>query len=158
MSSATQKNDLTLHLSELLKSLTEFYDILNAEAKCLLSADSALLYDISKQKEQQSNDITLLIQQLESTFQLPSNLLELQNSAELKSQPYSTQNLVEKILTLSESCKNMNVRNGITIQALFNINAQMIELLSGNESPSVSLYNATGSKKHSGTKSSLGKA
>ncbi len=158
MSSATQQNDLTLHLSELLASLTKFYDVLGAESNALFNNDSALLFEISQQKEAQSNQISLQIKQLESSFGLPTNLVTLQNSDELKSQPRSAQQVLEKIIELSESCKELNMRNGITIQALFNLNSQMIEILSGNESPSVSLYNATGAKKHGGTKSSLGKA
>lgn len=158
MSTAAQKNDLTLHLSELLASLTKFYDVLGAESKALLNNDSALLFEISQQKEARSNQISLQIKQLESSFGLPTHLVTLQNSDELKSQSRNTQQILEKIIELSESCKELNMRNGITIQALFNLNSQMIEILSGNESPSVSLYNATGAKKHGGTKSSLGKA
>lgn len=158
MLSASQKNDLTLHLSELLTSLNKFYDILGAESKALLNNDSALLFEISQQKESQSNQISTQIKQLKSSFGLPTNLLELQNTDTLKSHPANTLQVLAKIINLSESCKELNIRNGITIQALFNLNSQMIEILSGNESPSVSLYNATGAKKHGGTKSSLGKA
>lgn len=159
MSQTVHPHDLTLHLNELFEKLTKFHSILENEAQLLKQHDLNSLVDLLTQKQTQSEQINNLVQQIETQFDLPSNLNELSKHIELQKFPQTTQQNLIKIVEVAEVCRNLNIRNGTTIQALDNINAQLTNLFTDNPATPVSLYNASGVKKHSSnSKASLGKA
>nr|BAM15159.1 hypothetical protein [uncultured microorganism] len=159
MSQTVHPHDLTLHLNELFEKLTAFQAILENEAQLLKQHDLNSLVDMLPKKQAQSDNINQLVQNIETQFGLPSNLNELAKHIELKNQPQTTQQTLVEIVEIAEVCRNLNIRNGITIQALDNINAQLTNLFTDNPATPVSLYNASGVKKQSGgNKATLGKA
>jgi flagellar biosynthesis/type III secretory pathway chaperone len=158
MSQTVHPNALTLHLNELFENLTEFHSILENESKQLQQHDIDALVGLLPKKQNLSENINKLVLEINTKFGLPSNLNDLANHADFSMQPATAQQNLVNVIGLAEDCKNLNMRNGITIQALDNINAQLTNLFTDNTTP-VSLYNASGVKKNtSGHKSTLGKA
>ncbi|MBE0494211.1 MAG: flagellar export chaperone FlgN [Thiomicrospira sp.] len=159
MSQTVHPHDLTLHLHELFEKLTAFQTILENESQQLQQHDIEALVSLLPKKQTASENINQLVLEIEAQFGLPSNLNELASHSNFVSQPQPTQQTLIKIIELAESCKNLNMRNGITIQALDNINAQLTNLFTDHSATPVSLYNASGVKKQSGGhKATLGKA
>lgn len=158
MNQTAHPHDLTLHLSELFENLTAFHAILKNEALLLKQHELNQLVDLLPKKQTQSDKINDLVQQVETLFNLPSNLNDLLIRITEQNYPQSLQKNLVNIIDLAESCRDLNMRNGITIQALDNINAQLTNLFTDNSATPVSLYTASGTKKHSSSKATLGKA
>jgi flagellar biosynthesis/type III secretory pathway chaperone len=157
MSIAVHNNDLTLHLSELRNQLSDFLNTLQDESHALKKNNIEQLIEILSKKQSLSEHISVQTTQIETAFGLPSQLTELRQSC-LDKKAKDCVELVDEIIQLSQECKDLNMRNGITIQAIENINAQMINIFTQPQEGSVSLYNASGEKKAANSKASLGKA
>lgn len=158
MSQTVHPHDLTLHLNGLFENLSEFQTTLESESQLLKQHDINALIDLLPKKQVQSENINKLVQQVNTQFNLPSNLNELANHIDFATQPQETKEILKEIIELAENCKALNMRNGTTIQALDNINAQLTNLFTESSIAPVSLYNASGIKKASGNKATLGKA
>lgn len=159
MSQTVHPNDLTLHLNELFENLTSFQSTLEHEAQLLKQHDLNQLVDLLPKKQILSDKIDQLVEAFETQFKMPSNLNELAKHIEIQNQPQTTQQNLANIIEIAETCRHLNMRNGITIQALDNINAQLTNLFTDHSATPVSLYNSSGIKKHSSnSKATLGKA
>lgn len=158
MSQAVHQHDLTLHLNELLDGLKDFQVILDNEALLLKQHEMGLLLELLPKKQKQSDALDRLVKQIETKFNLPPNLTMLSTHPDFLRQNQESQKQLSEISLLAEVCKNLNMRNGITIQALDNINTQLTNLFSSGYTAPISLYNASGEKKQSGSKATLGKA
>lgn len=159
MSQAVHSDDPTLHINELLTNLTKFQTLLEQEASILKLQDANQLYDLLIQKQTLSDQINQQVLSLESQYGLDSNLYQLIEHDDFDNLSLTNQANLKEILRLAENCKDLNTRNGYTIQALGSLNTELTQLFnSATQTPSVSLYNASGEKKQGGNKASLGKA
>lgn len=159
MSQAVHSDDPTLHINELLINLTKFQTLLEQEASILKLQDANQLYDILIQKQTIADEINQQVTGLESQYGLDSNLYQLTENEKFQQLSAINQANLKKVTSLAESCKDLNMRNGYTIQALESLNTELSNLFnSATQASSVSLYTARGERKHGGNKASLGKA
>lgn len=154
---ALSDNALTQHLDELQIQLQSFLLTLEQEHQILQTNNPNLLLELMPVKQQQADKITLLLENLVATFQLPANLNELKQLAKDAAQP-GLVTKIDELLALSENCKDLNMQNGLTIMAIENINNEMINIFSQPNEASVSLYDSRGGKNQAKSNLVLGKA
>lgn len=159
---STVKNieQLTSQIAQLIRLLENFHEALLAESLALKSNITDQISEVLPVKQQCSNELTLLTQEIDS--QLLSEQLSLSKlfstdfSARL---PETLQKQILQAKKRSERCHDLNQSNGISIQILSNINRHTIDLISGKEQAGVKLYSATGETQASKTSNkTLGKA
>ncbi len=152
---------LPSHIVQFLSLLERFYNTLLSESKALKINDSEQLSSVLPSKNQLSEDISQLTQTIESLLRTQNlslaHLFDLSPSSKL-SQPL--QQNIERIVTLSNQCHDLNQSNGISIQILKNLNQHTLNLISGKEPSNVKLYSAKGeaSSSDSTHQKPLGKA
>ncbi|MDY0136312.1 MAG: flagellar export chaperone FlgN [Thiomicrospira sp.] len=118
-------------LQQLDDALSHFEQLLYDEASALKQPEPQQLIDLSQQKSELSQSLERLTERLQTEFGLEINRTN---------EPAISAALQQKIHT----CNQLNQRNGLVIQTLLSTNAQLMNLLVSNLSPS--LYNATGSR------------
>ncbi len=145
--------DLASQSLELLSSLEKFQATLHSEAQALkATSHSEQLTSILESKTQLSEEITQLFQAFDT--QLIKHQLsfsELLKDNIPPSIPSSITNTLQSIIQLSQQCHDLNQSNGISIQILKHLNQYTLNLISGHESPPVTLYSAKGKTQSSTT-------
>ncbi len=124
-------NDAQTLLQQLDDALSHFEQLLHDEASALKQPEPQQLIDLLQHKSELSQTLEQLTERLQTEFGLDINRTD---------EPAISSGLQQKIHT----CNQLNQRNGLVIQTLLITNAQLMNLLVSNLSPS--LYNATGSR------------
>ena len=158
--SAQDKQTLTDSLTALHAQLEAFYQLLKQETAQLKSDDPDALAALAKQK---ADTLT----SLEHTYQRMTGILSPDQDTGLQSLIDSPQfNQLPKVLQtkltqadqLAQACYQLNLSNGMTIQALNNLNSGLISALVGQSGTSQT-YDTKGKKSaYSQGSNSLGKA
>ena len=152
---------LPSQIAQFLSLLEHFYNTLLSESQALKSNDSEQISNILPEKNQLSEEISQLTQTLESQLTRQQlTLASLFDSTLSSNLPQPLQQNIERIVTLSNQCHDLNQSNGISIQILKNLNQHTLNLISGKEPSNVKLYSAKGEAKSSGStpQKPLGKA
>ena len=151
---------LTSQTAQLATLLTNFLQTLQSETLALQINDSDQITQILSIKEQQSDEITKLTEELNQTLQSAElNLTQLLTSEHSLTLPKNTRQYIQTIVELTTECHNLNQANGMSIQILNNMNQQTMNLISGKGQPSVNLYGSKGESAPATTdKQTLGKA
>lgn len=158
MLNAAQINEFTLHLAELRSNLSKFHQLLKTESECLKKNDTDALIPLLNQKQNLAEHISDSLAKITSEHKLSNNVSELLNFCKTQNLASSSQQTAQEIIELTEQCKQLNMRNGLTIQAIENINLQMLNLLTQQQKGDVNLYNSSGETHASHNKATLGKA
>ncbi|KUJ71597.1 flagella synthesis protein FlgN [Thiomicrospira sp. WB1] len=158
--SAQEKQTLTGSLTTLHAQLEAFQQLLQQEADLLKSNDPDALTSIAQQKAQVLDELEPAhhaLCQLLSPDQ-DQSLDSLIQSDSFQSLPEVLQNKLTKANQLAEACHQLNLSNGMTIQALNNLNSGLISALVGQPGSSQT-YDPKGKKSaYSQGNNSLGKA
>lgn len=147
-------------LSQLLESLAEFESVLDQEETILKSTDISPLTDLLKQKETLSDQVNRQFSDVSNQFS--NDLLSLNEFIQLDSYhqlPSTIQKQIKQAIELATTCHEKNIRNGMTVQSLNNINQAFLNLFTGQD-PNAQTYGAQGQAKHgeSNKANPLGKA
>jgi flagellar biosynthesis/type III secretory pathway chaperone len=122
-------------LQQLDDALSRFEQLLHDEASALKQPEPQHLIDLLQHKSELSQTLEHLVARLQTEFGFAFNATDSAAPATALSPT-----LQHKI----DNCNQLNQRNGAVIQTLLSTNAQLMNLLVSNLSPS--LYNATGSR------------
>ncbi|MDR9499341.1 MAG: flagellar protein FlgN [Hydrogenovibrio sp.] len=158
--SAQDKQTLTDSLTALTAQLGAFYALLQQEADQLKSDDPEALEKLSAKK---ADTLTALEQAHQTLTNLltpdqDSSLQTLIESPVFTQLPKPLQNQLIKADQLAQKCYQLNLSNGMTIQALNNLNTGLISALVGQPGTSQT-YDPKGKKSaYSQGNNSLGKA
>jgi len=162
MTQAIETKDIPQRLAQLLEDLHTFESILDQESEVLKTSDISPLIRILEQKE-------ILSERLTQSFNWLSKNLSPDDTVQLSLKELllvdSVQNLTEKTqqqlqdaVDLATQCHKKNVINGMTVQALKNMNQTLLNVFTGQDQ-NTQTYGATGKTANSETKSNpLGKA
>lgn len=160
MTLAVDAQKISPPLCQLLESLAEFESVLDQEDTILKSADITPLAEVLKQKEQLSDQVNQQFSELSNQFS--DDLLSLNEFIQLDSYqtlPAELQQQIQQAIDLATICHEKNIRNGMTVQSLNNINQAFLNLFTGQD-PNAQTYGAQGQAKSGENKKpgSLGKA
>ncbi|AZR81866.1 flagella synthesis protein FlgN [Thiomicrospira sp. S5] len=162
MSQVADTQTLSPLLSELLDLLSKFETALEDEAAVLKSPDISSLSEILQQKETLSEAVTEKFDQLTHTLLTHDQdaRISLDNLSllEIPGLTDSNKQSLKKISEKAKQCHKLNAVNGMTVQALRNLNQTTINLLTGRDENGKT-YSASGKTLPSDQKSNpLGKA
>lgn len=150
-------SELTLHLKQLRDQLADFLSLLKQEKNTLKQLNVENLLDVLSSKNSSAERVELLVKDLEKTYQVTPNFLQLKKDLEAASSTTPEINsLLDEIIQLSKESQEINLANGITIQNLNSLNSQFLNLV--NPTPQVNLYGSTGQTQQSKSKNTLGSA
>ncbi len=156
-----------LQIEQLPSQMAQFLQLLDVFQQTLLSESQALKSNLTDQlattlltKEKLAEDISLLTQSIEALLKTKQLSLSVLLSTQLPSNlPLSIQQDIQRLITLSNQCHDLNQANGISIQILNKINQHALNIISGQESPNIKLYDASGeTQPPESIKKPLGKA
>ena len=162
MTQATETKDIPQRLDQLLEDLNTFESILDQEASVLKTSDISPLISILEQKETLSERLTESFNWL-STNLSPDNtvrlsLKELLLVDAVQNLSEKTQRQLQDAVDLATQCHEKNVINGMTVQALKNMNQTLLNVFTGQDQ-NTQTYGSTGKAAAAETKSNpLGKA
>jgi len=158
--SIQQIKQLPSQIAKFIQLLESFQEALLSESQALKSNQTELISTTSHIKSQLAEEVSLLTLSIENQLNSKQLTLSLLLSTELPSTiPLAIQKNIQRLITLSNQCHDLNQANGISIKILNNINQHSLKILSGQESPSIKLYGASGETQTTdSTKSPLGKA
>lgn len=151
---------LTSQLDQLFDSLSKFESILDQESDTLKSPNLSSLPEILKLKESLSETVSEQFNHLSSSLsevdRLSLNEFILTDQFQLL--PPDIQALFQKTREKAVACSDKNLVNGMTVQALNNMNTTLLQLFKGQD-PQSKTYTASGeSTTGSQTSKPLGKA
>lgn len=150
---------LSLQLSQLLKALNAFEQILDEEATILKSTDISPLTNIVQRKQTASESVSQKFETLSSS--LTDDALSLNEYMMIDGfdqLPKSIQTLFKQNSEKAQICNEKNTVNGMSVQALSNLNQTLIQLFKGQD-PQNKTYDASGGESNSTAPSKpLGKA
>lgn len=162
MTQATETKDIPQRLDQLLEDLNAFESILDQEANVLKTSDISPLTSILEQKETLSERLTQSFNWLstnlspDNTVQLSLKELLLVDSVQNLSE--KTQRQLQNAVDLATQCHEKNIINGMTVQALKNMNQTLLNVFTGQDQ-NAQTYGSTGKAATAETKSNpLGKA
>lgn len=166
MDNAIQIAQLEPHLKQLHQSLSQFQQLLDTETDCLKKADLTQLSKISTDKATLSEQIEVAHSRLISNIteslavdaKVNFSLAEIIALPIFEQLPSNIQEQLTEAVHLIEDCHNKNLTNGMTIQALSNINQNAIRIIAG-ASETQTTYGSEGKKASAGSaKKTLGTA
>lgn len=162
MNQATEAKDIPQRLSQLLEHLKAFKSILDQESDALKKSENAPLISIVEQKEKLSEVLTeefnSLSKSLSPDESVQLSLKELLLVDSVKNLSEKTQQQLQEAVELATQCHDKNVINGMTVQALKNMNQTVLNIFTGQDQKTQT-YGATGKTATPETKSNpLGKA
>jgi flagella synthesis protein FlgN len=160
MGQATDTQNLSPLLTELLDLLSQFESVLETEADALKSSQLNNLTDTLQRKEQLSESVSetfqSLAQHLPDGVDLSSPLKE-SNLSSLPGLKAEDRQALQNISEKTKHCHKLNTINGMTVQSLRHLNQTTLNLLTGQENTKT--YSASGKTVPSDQKSNpLGKA
>ena len=154
------QRELTDALNTLHSGLSHFAKTLANEAQILKKNDPDALIEIAQEKSQQMDALEQANHTL-SHWLTPGEITPLSDlivSERFDSLPKSLQQQLHQADELARACHHQNLKNGMSIQALNNVNTGLINTLVGQSSESQT-YDPSGQKaSHQRTSSALGKA
>ncbi|MDG4812921.1 flagellar protein FlgN [Hydrogenovibrio sp. 3SP14C1] len=162
MTQVTDTKDIPQRLDQLLEDLNTFESILDQEASVLKTSDISPLISILEQKETLSERLTQSFNWL-STNLSPDNsvrlsLKELLLVDSVQNLSEKTQRQLQHAVDLATQCYEKNIINGMTVQALKNMNQTLLNVFTGQDQ-NAQTYGSSGKAATSETKSNpLGKA
>ena len=159
MTTTVDLDTLTHQLNQLSESLSEFESILDQEYNVLKSTDLGSLTDILKRKESLSEQVSTQFNALSSSLtDEPLSLNEFMLTDYFAALPQEIQQLFENTSERAAVCSEKNIVNGMTVQALNNMNSSLLQLFKGQD-PQSKTYTAEGeSSTSTQTSKPLGKA
>lgn len=136
--------DTTL-LKQLISQLDSFKSLLEQEAFVLKSNETQALFEISQQKEALATQVEACYQQFIQKLSpdLAFSLAEIIQLPLFNQFSPADQALANDALQLMEACHNLNLSNGMTIQALNNLNTSLLQMINGQDA-SAKVYGAKG--------------
>jgi len=148
-------------IDQLNTLLQTFQTLLESEANTLKTVSVNELIPISESKQLLTEQIEQSVLQLNKT--LPADIkchhfFELVDHPLFLSLPASIQTKINLARSLSQTCHDLNLANGMAIQILSNINQVSLQILTGQTQTDSKLYGASGATTQSKSQSSLGKA
>ncbi|MDX1795847.1 MAG: flagellar protein FlgN [Hydrogenovibrio sp.] len=150
---------LSLQLSQLLDTLNDFEKILDEEAQVLKSTDISPLTDIVQRKQIASESVSQKFETLSTS--LTDNALSLNEYMMIDGfdqLPTSIQTLFKQNSEKAQVCNDKNTANGMSVQALSNLNQTLLQLFKGQD-PQNKTYDASGGESNAASRSKpLGKA
>jgi len=162
MSQVTETKDIPQRLTQLLEHLRMFDSILDQEAEVLKASDISPLITLLEQKETLSETLTeefnILSKSLSPDENVQLSLQELLLVDSVKNLSTQTQQHLQEAVDSAIKCHEKNVINGMTVQALKNMNQTLLNVFTGQDQ-NAQTYGASGKTATSETKSNpLGKA
>ncbi len=159
MTQTIDLNKLSQHVNQLFVLLCQFETVLNQESTILKSSDLSSLSDITLEKESLTQKIDLEFQVLNKKLTPKIHSLnELLESDFFQTFPTELQKTIQETTEKIVQCSDQNLANGMSIQALSNINQTVLQLFSG-QNPQNKTYSASGeSQITDNTSRTLGKA
>ena len=152
---------LSSQIEELNAFLVEFQGQLHTEAELLKSNNTPALSESTETKINLTEKIDSQVKQINRTLSqnnVQADFFELANQKAFQQCPNALQSKVEKTLSLTQICHDLNMANGMSIQILSNINQVSLQILTGQNQTDANLYGSSGVTTQSKSKSSLGKA
>lgn len=152
-------SQLKTYVSDFVQLLDQELEILQKFAPEALDALSQVLAQKSQQVETINQQTLRILKTAEQQFpnQFDTSEPSLQHLLQLNL-PSSEQQLLQEVLTLTETFYQKNLRNGMIIQSLSNINQQALMALKGKDNQYTG-YTAQGTKQTPTTQTTmLGKA
>lgn len=148
-------------IDELNQLLLEFQALLETESTLLKKSDATALSSSTQTKSLVTEKIDILVNEINNN--LPKNSIsehffELADKKMFSDISTTLQNQVDKTMSLTQSCHDLNMANGMAIQILTNINQVSLQILTGQTQADANLYGASGVTTQNKSKSSLGKA
>ncbi|MGC9386789.1 MAG: flagellar export chaperone FlgN [Hydrogenovibrio sp.] len=148
MRQASDIRDLSPALSELLDALTQFHTVLEDEAAALKSSDTHDLVTVLEQKEQLSESVSAQFETIAARLteltgtESPMTL----NKEKLQASPHLPASVKKSLLEIADKaqgCQKRNIINGMTMQALSQLNQTTLNLLTGRNE-NAKTYSAAG--------------
>lgn len=150
---------LSRTIKELLASLKQFETILEKESTQLKTSNTDALNKITSDKDKVSSEIESIFTELKINTDDPefsiNNFMQQDLFANL---PLGLQEIFAQVENQIVMCHDKNIANGISLQALNNINHTFLQLFKGQD-PHSKTYTASGNTTpSSSTSKTLGKA
>jgi flagella synthesis protein FlgN len=152
-------NKLSKNINNLLELLTQFEDSLNLETSILNSSDTSALTNIVLKKQKIAEQIELLFLDISQNTQDKNfSLHSFMAADDFKLLPLDIKKTFKKTSLKVAACYDKNTANGISLQALNNLNKTLLQLFKGQDPKNKTYTSSGGSTSATNTPNSLGKA
>jgi len=150
---------LSIAVNKLLACLKQFETILVKESEQLKASDTETLIKTTVEKDTIATEIETVFAELKTiTNDISFSINDFMSQDLFKDLPLELQASFEKTVNQIVICHDKNIANGISLQALSNINHAFLQLFKGQD-PHSKTYTASGNTTPSNsTSKTLGKA